>query len=545
MLDAEVMQERWSKTRDRAVRRQSGQFFTPRWIARGMARWVLDAHPTCIVDPAFGFGILVDECSRQGFEGRAMGYEIDPDLAAAWREGTDGQSRVELINQDFLGAEPTPIEAAIANPPYNRFQNHDLSHHVRLHLQDVLGETASGFTNQYALFIYLVVSRLTAQGRAAFIVPSEFLATGYGVQVKNFLLRTCRLQHLVLFDTSERVFADAATTACVLLFGCAEQTELNVWHLAGLSDDARFMALCSGELRVKPDATVAYSTLNPAANWQGLGLGSDDFAGLVPLADFGQTKRGIATGANEFFVLSHSEAVQRKLSEINLLPCIPSADSAMRPIFDVADWQALRDGGRPAYLFDGAVTSTTAPCISAARYIEHGERQGYHLRYLTRTRRPWYRLEQRTVPQLLLAVFGRGGFRAVLNRSQAVNLTSFHAFYARPEYKHMVGILWLYLQTPLAHGAFERQQRAYGDGLKKLEPGDWNKLLVPDWRQWPIQALRRAEYLAEMAQEADRMGTAGQWSNAVNEFVALIQKYRAMHEQTQCATVLTQQLTLV
>lgn len=546
VTDVEAMQARWTETRDRDTRRQMGQFFTPRWIARSMARWTLDAHPRQIVDPAFGFGMLADECLRQGFKGQLTAYEIDSDLVEAWRTGTAGQRTVDLTQGDFLSLAPAQIDAAIANPPYNRFQNRDLTPAVQQQLHTLLGELASGFTNQYALFIYLVVSRLAAHGRAAFIVPSEFLATGYGVQVKNFLLQSRRLQHLVLFDTAERVFPEAATTACVLLFGHAAQTDLSVWHLAGSSDEARLAALCAGHPSATPDAVMPYSALDPTANWQGLGLGGGDLDGLVPLLEFGRTKRGIATGANEFFLLTQAEAAQRLLDERSLIPCVASADSATQPVFDDADWRALRDSGRTAYLFNGMATGLDE-IGHPASYIAYGEQQEYHLRYLTKMRRPWYRLEQRPVAPLLLAVFGRGGFRAVLNRSSAVNLTAFHAFYPTQGKQYAVGLLWLYLQTPLARHAFERQHRAYGDGLKKLEPGDWNKLLVPDWRLWPQQALEQAQGLVQAAVAAERAHDDQAWADTVHAFAMLVDQCRVNPLKTQAppAATLPRQYLLV
>lgn len=75
-------------------------------------------------------------------------------------------------------------------------------------VDQVVGLAASGFTNQYALFIYLVVSRLKAGGRAAFIVPSEFLATGCGEQVKKFICRNRQVTWYCLIRL-ERVFPDA------------------------------------------------------------------------------------------------------------------------------------------------------------------------------------------------------------------------------------------------------------------------------------------------------------------------------------------------
>ena len=434
----------------------------------------------------------------------------------AWRAG--GEERIKLIEGDFLTANTGPIEAAIANPPYNRFQNRDIPTRVQHELRALLGEFASGYTNQYALFLYLVISRLTRHGRAAFIVPSEFLATGYGVQIKRFLARTRRLKHLILFDTQTRIFADAATTACVLLFQGEALSELAVWRLSGIDDSDRLHAICTDEVH-DADAHLAYEELDVHANWQNLDAADTRLQGFVSLGTFGRAKRGIATGANEFFILNADEVYERSLDCNDWLPCIPSADSAPHPVFDMKDWNALLASGRAACLFDGMSGS-----LAARSYVKYGERQGFHLRYLTRTRSPWYRLEQREIARLLLAVFGRGGFRAVLNRSDAINLTAFHGFYPLPAWRSLIEPLWLYLQTPLALRAFAHQQRSYGDGLKKLEPGDWNKLLTPDWRNWSDEALMQARELAAKAVRAAQDHNATCWSACLADFERMIEE---------------------
>ncbi|MFT4256187.1 MAG: N-6 DNA methylase [Pseudoxanthomonas sp.] len=510
MQRIEQLQQQWTQHKPREARKKAGQFFTPRWIAHSMARWVLDAKPARILDPAFGFGILLDECFRQGFEGTASAYEADAELVRAWRDGM--QNSVELRGEDFLSAQISEVEAAIVNPPYNRFQNRDLPARTQMELRQTLGEFASGYTNQYALFLYRIISRLGNEGRAAFIVPSEFLATGYGLQTKRFLIQNQRLKHLILFDTHERIFDDAATTACILLFDKGRQAQLHVWHLSGEADAGRLHAICSGTAR-DTVARLDYAQLNPAANWQNLGHAEELLPGMTPLLTFGRAKRGIATGANEFFVLDRPQARHLGLRDRDWRPCIASADSAPGKLFDDDDWQALAQGGSAALLFDGSSSSK-----AALRYVARGESCGFHQRYLTRTRSPWYRLEQREPAPLLLAVFGRGGFRAVLNRSAALNLTAFHGFHPHPGCARTTELLWLYLQTLLARQAFSRQQRSYGDGLKKLEPGDWNKLLVPDFRQWEKTMLRHAQTLVRRAITCLKKNDTTGWQAAVQAF---------------------------
>lgn len=520
MADIETLQLAWEKCHTRHERREAGQFFTPRWVARGMARWVVDANTASLLDPAFGFGMLVDECLRQGFNGHVQGYELDAGIVRNWRMAAGGGHNISLVNGDFHESGKIRIEAAIANPPYNRFQNRDLPPELRQRLSSLLGQNASGYTNQYALFLYEVISQLELHGRAAFIVPSEFLATGYGIQVKRFLIDSRRLQHLILFDTANRIFPEATTTACVLLFGQGTQATVSVSHLSGIEQAERFHAICAGH-PADADIRLPYEQLDAASNWQNLGLAKSDLSGFVPLCKFGRVKRGIATGANEFFALGRDEVQRLTLSDGDWHACISSADSAPRPVFDHEDWEQLARSGRPACLFDGSSGST-----AAKRYIRQGEAAEFHLRYLTSTRTPWYRLEQRPVAPLLLAVFGRNGFRAVLNRAGVANLTAYHGFHPNDGDAAIAGLLWLYLQTPLAHAAFVRQQRSYGDGLKKLEPGDWNQLLVPDWSQWPKPALQQALQWVDDAVATEREGDKVRWEQVVSSYVQLVETHK-------------------
>ena len=468
-------------------RRGNGQFFTPRWVAEGMARWVLNCQPEEILDPACGFGVLLDACRKLGFKGRLTGFEVDGALMQSARPGylgVDGEPDIDVRRLDFLTSPEQTIPCAIVNPPYNKFQQIGSSIKSAGALDWIARETGapvSGFTNQYALFLCLVLARLRPGGRAAFIVPSEFFATCYGVQIKRYLMGNRRLRHLVLFDASERIFPEAATTACVLLFEGAPCSGFEVWHMSGKADAQRFAAVCSEQAGRAANAVASYDSISAEANWQNLGMASmyDDGCGLVPLSAYGAIKRGIATGANEFFVLRPSEAESLRLPISALQPCVASAKAIDSPVFDDAAWGLLHQADRPCYLFDGVAGLETD---SAQRYLAHGESLGYHLRYLTSRRKPWFKLESRKPAPLLLPVFSRSGFPVVFNRSGVVNLTAFHGFYPKVEFAGLAPRIWQYFKSDDASRAIEAQQRSYGDGLKKLEPGDWAKVLVPDWR---------------------------------------------------------------
>lgn len=526
MLMIELAQKKHCENRSKASRKAVGQFFTPRWIASGMARWIVACEPESIIDPAVGFGILLDECRRCGYLGRLVGYDIDLEIVGEWARGLGNNLNAEIKYQDFLTTKRESIAAAIVNPPYNRFQNRDLPELLRREISQFVGSNASGFTNQYALFIYLVLSRLKPGGRAAFIVPSEFLATRYGEQVKAFICRNRRLSQLILFDLAERVFPDAATTACVMLFEGAPCESLDIWRLQGECDAVQFHAICEGARARDSNVRIKYNQLDPKDNWQGVGIGNYKYDYMVALKMFGVVKRGVATGANDFFVLKPSEVESRSIAVSNLVSCISSAASAPSIIYDDAQFKRLMDADKPCYLFDGVSSSDDA----VRRYVQYGEKIGIDQRYLTRMRKPWYRLESRRPASLLLAVFGRDGFRVCLNRTQATNLTAFHGFYPHADMEKWVPLLWLYFQSSMARERYAIQQRAYGDGLKKMEPGDWSKLHVPDWRCWSSDqqayALSLASHVLSQSDSSHQPGL----QEACVELEKLIANVRATKE---------------
>ena len=85
-------------------------------------------------------------------------------------------------------------------------------------LKKKLGLKLNGFTNLYTLFLLKSVYQLNKNGRAAYIIPSEFLNSDYGKLVKSYLINNKLLRYIIVFDFEENVFDDALTTASILLF---------------------------------------------------------------------------------------------------------------------------------------------------------------------------------------------------------------------------------------------------------------------------------------------------------------------------------------
>lgn len=473
-------------------RRRWGQYWTPPAIARFMAGWVLGAAPRSIVDPAAGTGALLSAVLEHPSlppDAILAGWDADAAVAAVLRRTLAPPGRVDVIVGDFLKAGSRQWDAVVCNPPYLR--------HRRLHQRrDEIPAYArhydvplSQFTNSYALFMLAIAERLSPRGRAAILAPIDWLNANFGVPIKQYLLRHNLLDALVLFDHARLVFADANIAAGLLLLraGRAAAEPIAVAHVA--DENALSPA---GELPASSIVRYAPARLRAEDKWLALAASAAprSRAGVyrsVPLSSLAEVRRGIATGANDFFCLSEADRLRHGLEPGELRLCLVKASDAPGRRFAVHDVEQLRSSARPLWLLDVGAE----PSPAALRYLELGRERAVHRRYLTQRRRPWYAPEPRPAAALLVTTFSRGGFRCVVNDAAIAHLTAFHGVYPRELDRARLLALASFFGTPAGRAALLGQRRVYGSGLGKLEPLDLAALPVPDVRALPDQVCHR------------------------------------------------------
>src|SRR5699024_9187052 len=149
---------------------------------------------------------------------KIKGFEIDAKILNEAKVEFKDLKNIELNHQDYMFNDwNNKYDGIICNPHYFKFHDYDnkpIIKEVQKHLKLKL----NGFTNLYALFLLKSIYQLRDQGRMAYIIPSEFLNSDYGVFIKSYLLKTGILKHIFIIDFEENVFDDALTTASILLF---------------------------------------------------------------------------------------------------------------------------------------------------------------------------------------------------------------------------------------------------------------------------------------------------------------------------------------
>lgn len=490
------LQRRLDSTKTQEERNRLGQFATPTGLATDIlacARGLLhEATTVRFLDPAFGTGSFYSALNRV-FPAeritRACGFEIDPNY------GQEAQrlwqvSPLTLQLTDFTRAAPPASEQdkfnlLICNPPYVRHHHIPIAEKNQLLalVRQSTGIQLNGLTGLYGYFMLLCHPWMAEGGLAGWLIPSEFMDVNYGRQIKRYLLEQVTLLRVHRFRSEDVQFNDATVSSVVVWFRKQQPpAELHVEFSYGGSLNAPTMV-----------KHVSSGVLSRAAKWTGVadsnGEAIDTLSATSPLeatlGDLFQIKRGIATGANDFFVVSREQATTHGLPWEFLTPILPSPR-----YLDTDEVLSDKDGNpilaNPLFLVDCSLSEERVRVEQPAlgRYLEAGKERGINLRYLSAHRTPWYAQENRPPAPLLCTYMGRQTpskarpFRFILNHSQATAPNVYLMLYPKPllaaELKrnpHLLRSTWQALNQ-LPPQALIGEGRIYGGGLHKIEPAE-------------------------------------------------------------------------
>lgn len=452
-------------------RKDFAQFFTPDIVAEFMRNWIFSGTKCKqIFDPAFGLGAFYTGCPE---DVSFSGMDIDINVLNFFTANFP-HAPVSLLQGNYLLNFGNRYQNIICNPPYLKFQHLAQRNLILREIENHFGIKLSGYVNSASAFLVKSICELEKGGRLVYIMPSEFLNTGYGKAVKELLIEKKHLYAIINIECETAVFPDVTTSLCILLYD--SQTINKRLSFFSVGDISELPVI----LNKKPASSVPYSELNPTSKWgryftsQSI-ISISKNKNLDTLATYGHFSRGIATGANDFFVLRKSKIASWHLKGSEYIPCITKSQQISGPIFTNNDFEVLSKSDAPVFLFNAK-----NPISSEAKaYVDFGERQGVNNGFLTRNRSPWYKVESRAQAPILLNVFSRGGYKVVRNVSDAVTLTSFHCFYPNLWGSKYIDVLFLYLFSDVGHKILASSVRKYGRQLEKFEPNDLNNALVP------------------------------------------------------------------
>lgn len=490
-MDRQVMLSRLDAVKTQGERNKLGQYATPSLLAADVVKAVLPLlnrsdHAIRFLEPGFGTGPFYSALLRHAPQDRiktASGIDVDPHYALPSRRLWKPYG-LHLQIEDFTKSIPPTSEAAkfnliVCNPPYIRHHHIDKASKMRIQqrVYDATGIRMNGLSGLYTYFMILAKLWMSEGGMGAWLVPSEFMDVNYGKELKRFLLDQVSLIRIHRYDPEDRQFEDALVSSAVVIFRNAVQHDDYAvdFTFGGTLETPRVQReLSRSELSFATKWTQLTNCLNDEAREE------DDGA---TLADLFWIKRGLATGDNDFFVLSASEVVRLGISSDMLTPILPSPRHV--PTNEIqADQDGAPLGVERLYLLDCNLPEDEVRSRYPAvwHYLQIGIKRGVNTRFLCRHRMPWYTQEERPPTPFLCTYMGRPTkkrdkpFRFMLNHSNATAANSYLMLYPKPRLSTILSndperkrIVWEVLNS-LTIELLVGEGRIYGGGLYKIEP---------------------------------------------------------------------------
>lgn len=463
------------------------------------------------------------------------------------RVGPDTDETLSLYEADFFDVGPADarsvtvtddtvaagtFDAVVGNPPYVRQETAD-TEGMRDHLatfgpdgdQPYLdGEWAlSRRSDAYIYFITHATQFLRDGGRLGVVVPKKWLTTRYGEPVQQFLVDHYRLHAVVGFES--RAFPDALVDTVLLLaerttdaerrdatptrFLRLDEQQSVTTLLDTLETTASLPAANGGRVaagdapRVDRRETYRAVTLQQGTlSARGPGKRAHYLdapepllellvtAPLTALGDLGTVRRGVMTGANEFFFLDADSAAASDIDDRFLAPAIKSIRDVETPLLraadtdryllDVHDYVAgVETDDRAADPEAAALTALERDGYDGLRaYVEQGEREGYHERRSCATRPVWFDLGPLAAPAIFLPKFFDRRVFAIANPDGIVasNAVDCLALPASVDDRLVLGLC----NSTVTQTTLECWGRSEGGGALQLLTYEMATLPVPD-----------------------------------------------------------------
>lgn len=476
-------------------RRRLGQFATPYELAQEIMDFGLalqEQNEISFLEPAFGTGAfysaLLSECGKQTKNiNTAIGIEVDRDFYTAANE-LWGHTNINLVSGDFTEMDSfEKVNLLISNPPYVR--HHYIAQEQKSRLAAMTkketGISLSGLAGLYCYFILSAHKWLAPKAICGWLIPSEFMDVNYGSKLKEYLLNKVHLLRVHRYNPENCKFDDAMVSSCV------------VWFRNEIVEDNYDVEFSYGGTHENPELSrsVDRDTLKKSRKWTRFANNIDkdepQSESAPTIGDFFTIKRGLATGDNDFFILSKEQIEELDLDMDFFTPILPS------PRHLKCDEVFGDQNGYPCLNTQYFLLSCKLPENEVKEHFPaiwnylSGGIDTTAQKYLCKNRKVWYYQESRVATPFLCSYMGRGSnehtapFRFILNHTSAIATNSYLMLYPKailqeaiaqtPDILHEI---WNALSNITAND-LESEGRVYGGGLKKIEPKELSYVKCP------------------------------------------------------------------
>jgi hypothetical protein len=464
--------EAFCRVRSQNLRRGLGATYTPKAIVDAMTAWAADeaAPPHRVVDPGAGSGRFIAAAAKAFPRAALVAVEIDP-LAVLMTLATAAvlgfSKRLTIERTDYRELILPVIEGPtlfIGNPPYVRH------HGIEPRWKDWLAEmaradglAASGLAGLHVHF-FMKTRRLARPGDfGAFITAAEWLDVNYGAVLRRMLADGLGGTALHVIDPKALPFAGTFTTGAITCFRVGRRpTQITMRTVDSL---AKLAPLSQGR-------PIKWSDVEAAPRWSVLVRNTPrPTHGEIELGELFRVHRGQVTGCNAVWIAGEHAAI---LPARFLFPSITKA----RELLAAGDALDTADHLRKVVDLPVDLDGLSAPERAAVdKFLGWAKRAKADRTFIATHRRAWWSVGLREPAPILCTYMARRTPAFVRNHAGARHLNIAHGLYpVQPMTGEALDAIAAHLRSTVCLSA----GRVYAGGLVKFEPGEVERLHIPE-----------------------------------------------------------------
>lgn len=484
-----------------SIQKLNGSYYTPKWIADFIARWISQYDARSILEPSCGDGVFFQSLSENASsEIDVLGFDTDSSAIRHSRERQLSPS-VNLTTrcEDFLTwaieniktENPASFDSVVGNPPFIRYQYLDKG--MQQAAQDLfalMGQKFTKHTNAWLPFLLASIAFLRPGGHIGMIIPAEILHVLYAQGIRDYLISAC--SRVLLIDPEDIWFEDTLQGAMLLM---AEKkpddnspSSLGIIRTVGHSFTENNPRDFFEQADYLPSSfltgkwTYALLTRQEAKAFNRVRAS----AGVFAFRDLADVDVGIVTGANKFFLVPDETVREYGLTDI-ARPMFGKSEHCRGVIYDE---EQHRQNALHGYPTNFIYFESEEAGLSHRDYLAVGENQGIPTRYKCRIRSPWFKVPSVYASRVNMLKRSNGMPRLILNEMDAFNTDTAYRITPRKAV-HPEAMVYCFINSFTALSA-ELEGRFYGGGVLELVPSEIERLLVPYMsRDWDIQKLNQ------------------------------------------------------
>ncbi|MFI1743200.1 Eco57I restriction-modification methylase domain-containing protein [Thalassobellus sediminis] len=459
-------------------KKNTGSYYTPSYLAEFISKRVLSHFENrtrmSILEPSVGDGAFILELEKENdIKINLTALDINEvELKTASKKWS--KKTASFIKTDFLEFSSTKqYSAIIGNPPYvkkNILTSKQIALSKEIHLSEEL--TEASVKNIWATFLVKANTLLVKNGVLAFVLPSELLQVKFAEEVREYLKK--QFERIEIFTFND------------LMFECKGQDTIVLFAYKKSDNKGEFFANITSRESLERNSFILRNNqllVSSKVKWTHHFLTSDELTfidnlkkELKTVNDYSDSKPGIVTAANKFFIIDKETENKYGLSKYTKPIIQKGLFVNGSVVFNDEDIRELEENNRPTRLLQ--LNDNDKISKKLRDYLKIGELEEIPDRYKCRIRNNWY-----VIPNISKRpdafFFKRSHLypKLLKNNSDAFVTDSAYKVAIKNGFDLNSFIYSFYNTLTLLLS--ELDGRYYGGGVLELIPSEFKKLPIP------------------------------------------------------------------